>query len=172
MVKKSESSGSKSNKKKETAKPKRKYTKKSFKDPLKDIDPVMEKAFSVKDEEAPTPGLFEDEPKETSETSHIESVPEVSQVEFPELPEQIAGKKFDSTVFNNLPVQLSVELGRTKMSLNDIYELTEGAIIELERLVGEPLDLVINDTIIAQGSVVAVDNHYGLRITKILSTSK
>ena len=53
----------------------------------------------------------------------------------------------------------------------EVYELTEGSIIELDRLVGEPLDLVVNGQIIAQGEVVAIDNNYGFRITNIVSSN-
>jgi flagellar motor switch protein FliN/FliY len=68
-------------------------------------------------------------------------------------------------------VNLSVELGRSQISLKEVFELTEGSIIELERLVGEPLDLVVNGQIVAQGEVVAIDNNYGLRVTNIVSNS-
>ena len=58
------------------------------------------------------------------------------------------------------------------ISLREIFELTEGSIIELDRLVGEPLDLVVNGQIVAQGEVVAIDNNFGLRIKSILSQPK
>ena len=57
----------------------------------------------------------------------------------------------------------------SKISLKEIFELSEGAIIELERMVGEPLDLVVNGQVVAQGEVVAIDNNYGLRVTGIKS---
>ena len=72
-------------------------------------------------------------------------------------------------MLHNIPVNLSVELGRTKISLKEVMDLNEGSIIELERLVGEPLDLVVNGQIIAQGEVVAIDNNYGLRITNVVA---
>ena len=76
-----------------------------------------------------------------------------------------------SISFSNIPVKISAELGRSQLSLKDVYDLSEGSIVELERLVGEPLDLVINGQAIAQGEVVAVDNKYGLRITNLIQTS-
>ena len=66
-------------------------------------------------------------------------------------------------------MNVSVELGRAKISLKEVFELTEGAIIELDRLVGEPLDLVVNGQVVAQGEVVAIDNSYGLRVTNIIA---
>ena len=98
---------------------------------------------------------------------------DVSQLELPELDnEESGGLKIQDGLFSNIPVRVSVELGRSKLSLKDVYELSEGAIVELERLVGEPLDLVINDQIIAQGEVVAIDNKYGLRIKNLVSSTK
>ena len=66
---------------------------------------------------------------------------------------------------------VSVELGRSQISLKEVLDLSEGSIVELQRLVGEPLDLVVNGQIIAQGEVVAIDNNYGLRITNVIARS-
>jgi flagellar motor switch protein FliN/FliY len=136
--------------------------KKEFKDPLEDIDPVMEDAFSSADDD------FDDELDDEKDNNG----PVVAQIQFPAFEEQVAGKKVEDDIFGNIPVNISVELGRTEMSLKEVYELTEGSIIELERLVGEPMDLIVNGQIIAQGEVVAVDNNYGLRLTNIISKSK
>ena len=94
---------------------------------------------------------------------------EVSGIQFPSLEKGLSAKKFSNEVFSNIPVEVTVELGRTKISLKDLYELAEGSIIELERLAGEPLDLVVNGQIVAQGEVVAIDENYGLRITHIVA---
>lgn len=94
---------------------------------------------------------------------------EVDGIQFPSLEKGLSAKKFNSDVFSNIPVEVTVELGRTKISLKDLYELSEGSIIELERLAGEPLDLVVNGQIVAQGEVVAIDENYGLRITNIVA---
>jgi flagellar motor switch protein FliN len=142
-----------------------------FDDPLDDIDPVMEQAFSVNDKE-----IEEDEqeydaggfPNNISLGDQT-STP-VSKVQFPDLSSNEMGKKMDmEDVYSNIPVNVSVELGRSKITLKEVYEITEGSIIELERLVGEPLDLVVNGQIIAQGEVVAIDNNYGLRLTNIVA---
>jgi len=101
---------------------------------------------------------------------NIEEQPLVSHIEFPDLTEIKTEKKFDMSVFKNIPVTVTVELGRSQISLKEVFELTEGSIVELERLVGEPLDLVVNGQVIAQGEVVAVDNNYGLRVTNVLSS--
>tara|TARA_B100001113_G_scaffold211952_1_gene173895 strand:+ start:18 stop:719 length:702 start_codon:yes stop_codon:yes gene_type:complete len=93
---------------------------------------------------------------------------DISDIEFPSLTE-VAGEKLDKNLFHKIPMNVSVEIGRSKISLKEVFELTEGAIIELDRLVGEPLDLVVNGQVIAQGEVVAIDNNYGLRVTNIIA---
>ena len=78
-------------------------------------------------------------------------------------------QSYDKNLFKNIKVDVSIELGRTRISLKKLYELKSGSIIEMARLVGEPLDLVINDQVIARGEVVAVNSNYGIRITHIES---
>jgi len=65
-----------------------------------------------------------------------------------------------------LPV--SIELGRTKMYIKDILELERGSIIELDKMAGEPVDLYINNKKMAEGEVVVVDKHFGIRITNLI----
>lgn len=134
--------------------------KKTFDDPLTGIDPVMEGAFSLMPDPAPRTKTRQqtDEPKQS-----------VVDVEFPILSPETSGKKIELDVFSKIPVNVSVELGRAQVSLKEVFELTEGSIIELERLVGEPLDLVVNGQIVAQGEVVAIDNNYGLRVTHVIA---
>lgn len=106
--------------------------------------------------------------KEEEEKKEGTSV-KVGDIKFPVLDKISDGKKINQDMFGNIPIEVTVELGRTSVSLKDVYELSEGSIIELERLAGEPLDLVVNGQIVAHGEVVAVDDNYGLRITKILT---
>jgi flagellar motor switch protein FliN len=135
--------------------------KKVLNDPLGDIDPLMEKAFAVNESNG-----F------TQNSLNLGQESPVSEVQFPTLNSDDVGKKVEEDVFSNIPVRLSVELGRSQISLKEVFELTEGSIIELERLVGEPLDLVVNGQVIAQGEVVAIDNNYGFRVTNIVSSVK
>ena len=156
-----------------------------FEDPLVDVDPIMKEAYSSTDVEAPLPDFPDD--VEQTDHSHLYGTPnkgfnhsrendaqkvEISNVEFPEISSSHQGQKIETGLFRNIPVQVSVELGRSMISLREIFELTEGSIIELDRLVGEPLDLVVNGQIVAQGEVVAIDNNFGLRIKSILSQPK
>jgi flagellar motor switch protein FliN/FliY len=68
----------------------------------------------------------------------------------------------------DIQVTLAVELGRTDMIIQDILELTAGKVIELDRLAGEPLDILVNGKLLAKGEVVVVDENFGIRITSIL----
>ena len=90
----------------------------------------------------------------------------------PDVQQQFQGDPIKTGVFANIPVNVSVELGRSSISLREIFELTEGSIVELDRLVGEPLDLVVNGEVVAKGEVVAIDNNFGLRVKSIVSKPK
>ncbi|MBU0687654.1 MAG: flagellar motor switch protein FliN [Candidatus Margulisbacteria bacterium] len=93
---------------------------------------------------------------------------EVKKVNFPELEAGEKGAKLGGKALGDIPVQVNVELGKAKMSLREVLDLSEGSIIELDRLAGEPLDLKVGGQLIAQGEVVAIDDYYGLRITNVL----
>jgi flagellar motor switch protein FliN/FliY len=69
----------------------------------------------------------------------------------------------------DIPVVLSVELGRTKMLINDILQLGQGSIIELEKMAGEPMEILINEKLMARGEVVVVNEKFGIRLTDIIS---
>jgi flagellar motor switch protein FliN len=71
----------------------------------------------------------------------------------------------------DIPLQVTVELGRTKRSVKEILELTPGSIIELDKLAGEPVDIHINNRLIAKGEVVVIDENFGVRVTDIISQS-
>ena len=69
----------------------------------------------------------------------------------------------------DIPLKLSVELGRTKLLINDLLQLGQGSVIELNKLAGEPLEVLVNDKLIARGEAVVVNEKFGVRITDILS---
>jgi len=93
---------------------------------------------------------------------------EVKKVHFPELEAEAKGSPIGEKTLGEIPIEVVAELGRTKLTLKETLELTEGSIIELERLAGEPLDLKVGGSLIAQGEVVAIDDKYGLRISNVL----
>ena len=69
----------------------------------------------------------------------------------------------------DIPLKVSVELGRTKMTLKEVLELSVGSLIELDKLTGEPVDILVNGKLIARGEVVVIDENFGVRITDIIS---
>jgi len=78
----------------------------------------------------------------------------------------------DLEMIMDIPVKLSVELGRTRITIKQLLELAQGSVIELDGLAGEPMDILINGYLIAQGEVVVVEDKYGIRITEIITPSE
>ena len=73
------------------------------------------------------------------------------------------------TPLSTVPVQVNVELGRTKKSIKEILDLTKGSIVELDKLAGETVDIMVNGKYLAKGEVVVIDENFGVRITEIVS---
>jgi flagellar motor switch protein FliN len=86
-----------------------------------------------------------------------------------ELPE--AGQ-IHTDVLQNIPVTLSIEVGRAVIKIRDLMRLTQGSVVELDRIAGEPLDLLVNNTVVAQGEVVLVNDRYGIRLTRVVPASE
>jgi len=78
----------------------------------------------------------------------------------------------DLNMVLDIPVKMTVELGRTKMTIKELLRLSQGSIVSLEGLAGEPLDILINGYLIAQGEVVVVSDKFGIRITDIITPSE
>lgn len=74
----------------------------------------------------------------------------------------------NSELLDNIPITISVEVGRTSLKIKDLMRLTQGSVVELDRLAGEPLDLLVNNTLVAQGEVVLVNERYGIRLTQVV----
>jgi flagellar motor switch protein FliN len=72
----------------------------------------------------------------------------------------------------DVPLDVSVELGRARMSIQDLLALAPGSVIELDKLAGEPLDILVNDRLVARGEAVVVNDKFGIRITDIISPSE
>ena len=75
-------------------------------------------------------------------------------------------------VLQNISVKLSIEVGRAMIKIKDLMRLTQGSVVELDRIAGEPLDLLINNTVVAQGEVVLVNERYGIRLTRVVPASE
>ncbi|MDY0136923.1 MAG: flagellar motor switch protein FliN [Thiomicrospira sp.] len=77
--------------------------------------------------------------------------------------------KVDLDVLLDIPVTLQLEIGRAKVSIRNLLSYTQGSVIEMDRMAGEPLDLLVNGTLIAHGEVVVVNDKFGVRLTDVIS---
>ena len=75
-------------------------------------------------------------------------------------------------VILDIPVTISMEIGSTKISIRNLLQLNQGSVVELDRMAGEPLDVVVNGTLIAHGEVVVVNEKFGIRLTDIISPAE
>ncbi len=92
---------------------------------------------------------------------------------FPSLGAGAAGaQRDDIDLVLDIPVQLTVELGRTRIPIKHILQLAQGSVIELDALAGEPMDVLVNGFLIAQGEVVVVNDRFGIRLTDIVTPSE
>ena len=82
------------------------------------------------------------------------------------------GPASDLDLVLDIPVQLTVELGRTRIPIRSILQLTPGSVVELDGLAGEPMDVLVNGCLIAQGEVVVVNDKFGIRLTDIVTPSE
>jgi flagellar motor switch protein FliN/FliY len=72
----------------------------------------------------------------------------------------------------DIPVMMSVEIGKTKLSIRNLLQLNQGSVVELDRMAGEPLDVLINGTLVAHGEVVVVNEKFGIRLTDVVSAQE
>jgi len=99
--------------------------------------------------------------------------------------DSVAFEEFDTTgasaskesnpeleVILDIPVSISMEVGRTSITIRNLLQLNQGSVIELDRLAGEPLDVLVNGTLIAHGEVVVVNEKFGIRMTDVISPSE
>lgn len=98
-----------------------------------------------------------------------------SPVTFDELKDEVlrqpAGSP-DLDVILDIPVSISMEVGRTSITIRNLLQLNQGSVIELDRLAGEPLDVLVNGTLIAHGEVVVVNEKFGIRMTDVISPAE
>ena len=128
-------------------------------------------------EEEPNEGAFEEE-QESGDGNDFPDLSDVkveetmaSQVEFQQLDPSTPGPSSGGNIELLLDVKMpvSIELGRTELPISDILSLGPGSVVELDKLAGEPVDLLVNDKIMAKGEVVVVDENFGVRITMLMS---
>lgn len=83
-----------------------------------------------------------------------------------------SGKEINLEVILDVPVEVSMEIGSTKMNIRNLLHLNQGSVVELDRLAGEPLNVKVNGTLIAHGEVVVVNEKFGIRLTDIISPAE
>ncbi len=83
-----------------------------------------------------------------------------------------AGAETNLDVILDIPVTLSMEIGRTEIPIHNLLQLNQGSVVELDRLAGEPMDVLINGTLIAHGEVVVVNEKFGIRLTDVISPAE
>ncbi|MGI2328532.1 flagellar motor switch phosphatase FliY [Planococcus sp. YIM B11945] len=109
----------------------------------------------------------------TNKASNSNSAPNIQSVQFSSFDEttSVSAEPNNLNMLLDIPLQVTVELGRTKRMVKEILSLSQGSIIELDKLAGEPVDILVNNKLIAVGEVVVIDENFGVRVTDILSTA-
>ena len=104
-----------------------------------------------------------------------DSAPVVQAPEFDELVQESAGDVVGANpsldIVMNVPVSLSLEVGKATMSVRDLLRLGQGAVVELDRGAGEPLDVMVNGALVARGEIVLVNEKFGIRLTEVVTSS-
>jgi len=98
----------------------------------------------------------------------------VERAEFQDLNNSTAlcGTETNMDVILDIPVTISMEIGRTEISIQNLLQLNQGSVVELDRLAGEPMDVLVNGTLIAHGEVVVVNEKFGIRLTDVISPAE
>jgi flagellar motor switch protein FliN/FliY len=126
--------------------------------------------------ETPEPGGVDDQAMADEwaaaleEQAEIEQQEEAQAADFQDLQPENSGCgdiKLDAIL--DVPVVISMEIGRTRINIRNLLQLNQGSVVELDRLAGEPMDVLVNGTLIAQGEVVVVNEKFGIRLTDIVS---
>lgn len=123
-------------------------------------------------EQAAAEGLTEPAEQHEDDGSPFQAKP-ASQL-FPDFGQGGAkgGSLNDYDMILDIPVQLTVELGRTKIAIRNLLQLAHGSVVELDGMAGEPMDVLVNGTLIAQGEVVVVNDKFGIRLTDIITPAE
>ena len=111
----------------------------------------------ITEEDASMPGASNVAPAQIFEQFSVSPKPEVHN---------------DIDMIMDIPVQLTVQLGRTKIAIKNLLQLAQGSVVELDGLAGEPMDVLVNGYLIAQGEVVVVNEKFGIRLTDIITPSE
>ena len=113
------------------------------------------------------------EAAEHEEVAAVAAAPAAAQEDEPSLEDfkPTMPGNINPEVLQNIVVNLSIEVGRAQIKIKDLMRLTQGSVVELDRIAGEPLDLLVNETVVAQGEVVLVNDRYGIRLTRVVPST-
>ncbi|NQZ54484.1 MAG: flagellar motor switch protein FliN [Piscirickettsiaceae bacterium] len=128
-------------------------------------DALEEQGAGAKTEEDPWDAALE----EQAESESTQAAP-ATQLSDDSRPSNNTEMNLDMVL--DLPVTISMEIGRTKMNIRNLLQLSQGSVVELDRLAGEPMDVLVNDTLIAHGEVVVVNDKFGIRLTDVISADE
>jgi len=140
-----------------------------------EIDKVVGEASSSKGEEGKTDdNLSLDDVKDEPEATKIDAPKtEVSEVQFSEINKKEQDKgSLNMEFILDIPLTLTVELGRNRLLISELLQLGQGSVIELTKLAGEPMDIFVNQRLIARGEVVVVNEKFGVRLTDVVSPAE
>jgi flagellar motor switch protein FliN/FliY len=107
--------------------------------------------------------------------AEVEQTQETPAAEFDNLEDTsggLAGDEANMDVILDIPVTISMEIGRTHISIRNLLQLNQGSVVELDRLAGEPMDVLVNGTLVAHGEVVVVNEKFGIRLTDVISPAE
>ncbi len=113
----------------------------------------------------------------SSEAPEAAPVDEAKPAEFDDLEDESLGPGIGETsesldMILDIPVTIAMEIGRSKIPIRNLLQLNQGSVVELDRLAGEPLDVLVNGTLIAHGEVVVVNEKFGIRLTDVISPAE
>jgi len=140
--------------------------------PLSDDDAMAAEWAAALSEAKPTPAADTAAATDASFVEKVEHVSPASFTQFHSPSSAAAAPGNDINMILDIPVQLTVELGRTRIPIKHILQLAQGSVVELDALAGEPMDVLVNGFLIAQGEVVVVNDKFGIRLTDIVTPSE
>ncbi|MBL4637902.1 MAG: flagellar motor switch protein FliN [Proteobacteria bacterium] len=140
--------------------------------PQTDQDVADEWAAAL-DEQGPADSKTEEDPWAAALEEQADSETEAAQAPVAQLADDSTPKSdIDLDMVLDIPVTISMEIGRTKINIRNLLQLSQGSVVELDRLAGEPMDVLVNETLIAHGEVVVVNDKFGIRLTDVISTAE
>jgi flagellar motor switch protein FliN/FliY len=135
----------------------------------KPVDPMDDWASALAEQTSATAAEI---PAAAAPAAAPAATPAAATVFPPLARETPSGFRNDIEMILDIPVQLTVELGRTKVPIKNLLQLAQGSVVELDGLAGEPMDVLVNGYLIAQGEVVVVNDKFGIRLTDIITPSE